>query len=238
MYIFRVLFFSIFVLEASQLDYLIAPEIKDDTFYQMIYELAKTKNVKNILEIGSSSGEGSTEAFVKGISENPYHPLLFCMEISAVRFAALEAHYRNNPFVRCYRASSVPLSSFPTEEEVIDFLETAPTILKGTQEVLRWLRQDIEYIKNSGVFQEGIALIKKQNSIEYFDMVLIDGSEFTGKPELDLVYGAKYILLDDIFCYKNLDNYEKLCCDPNYRLFAQDTYLRGGWAAFVKIEAE
>jgi hypothetical protein len=37
-------------------------------------------------------------------------------------------------------------------------------------------------------------------------MVLIDGSEFTGIKEFEYIYGAKYILLDDIKGYKNYEN--------------------------------
>src|SRR5947209_7929337 len=68
------------------LDRVIAPEIKNDNFYDVIYKIAKNEPVHTILEIGSSSGQGSTEAFVKGIKDNPSKPRLFCMEVSLVRF--------------------------------------------------------------------------------------------------------------------------------------------------------
>ena len=66
-------------------------------------------------------------------------------------------------------------------------------------------------------------------------MVLIDGSEFTGKPELDLVYGAKFILLDDIRAYKNYHNYKRLLNDKNYKLIEEQPFLRNGYAIFSKI---
>ena len=140
--------------------------------------MAKTKPLTTILEIGSSSGEGSTEAFVKGISENPNHPTLFCMEISGVRFAALEKYYQDYPFVKCYRASSVPIEAFPSKDEVYLFLQkTRPkTVESDVKEVLRWLQQDIDYIAASGVPQMGIEWIREENGIEDFDMVLIDHS--------------------------------------------------------------
>ena len=223
-------------LNASDLDRIIAPEIKNDRFYSAIYELAKTETIHTILEIGSSSGEGSTDAFVKGIRENPHQPMLFCMELSLPRFLALKNHYKNDPFVVCYNVSSVPIDSFPSEEEVLHFMRTVNTSLRGFREdeVIHWLRQDIAYVKFANVPQEGISLIKSEQQIEYFDVVLIDGSEFTGQAELELVYGAKFILLDDIRAFKNYNNFQKLFRDPFYELIEVNQHLRNGYAVFKK----
>jgi len=219
---FLVLFFFMVYLNAgSGLDRIILPEIKDDPFYYDIYDLSKNSSIKTILEIGSSSGDGSTEAFVKGIKLNPNSPILYCIEISNTRFAALKKRYENNPSVKCYHVSSIRLEDFPSEDLFTGLL-------------LDWLKQDIAYVKSSGVPQDGIRLIKKENHIYTFDMVLIDGSEFTGKPEFDLIYGAKFILLDDIFGYKNHDNYIKLLNDQNYFLLKENLLLRNGYAIFEK----
>jgi hypothetical protein len=61
----------------SELNRLIPPEIKNDEFYTAIHKIAREEDIKTILEIGSSSGEGSTEAFVIGLRENPNKPILF-----------------------------------------------------------------------------------------------------------------------------------------------------------------
>lgn len=221
---------------AADLDTIISPEIKNDVFYWAIYKLAKNEPLKTILEIGSSNGEGSTEAFALGIIQNPHNPILYCMEISRIRFAALQRRYAQLPCVKCYNISSVPLSSFPSEQEISSFFITTPTNLNqyGLQTVLGWLDQDIEYLKNATVPQNGIEIIKRENNIEHFDMVLIDGSEFTGKAEFALIYGARFILLDDISAFKNHENYVRLCNDPNYELIEEDKTLRNGYAIFRK----
>lgn len=219
----------------SALERIIPPEIKNDRFYEAIYRLAQKENITTILEIGSSSGEGSTEAFVLGISKNPHHPTLFCMELSKTRFFALRQRYAHLPCVRCYHVSSVPLNAFPSESEVILFYNTVPNNnlrAYGCDNVIDWLRQDIEYVKAADVPTRGIELIKTENNIEYFDMVLIDGSEFTGMAEYQLVYGARFILLDDILTFKNHTNYMKLLNDPKYELLEEDKQLRNGYAIF------
>jgi hypothetical protein len=135
-----------------------------------------------------------------------------------------------------YNVSSVPLKDFPKKKAVANFYKNYDSRLRNypLHDVLQWLEQDIRYLTTSGVNQNGIETIKKLNGISYFDIVLIDGSEFTGEAELKYVYGAKYILLDDILAFKNYFNYKKLLQDCNYTLIASDLNLRNGWAAFEK----
>jgi hypothetical protein len=220
----------------SDYDRLIPPEVKDDPFYAAILRLARTAPVKTVLEIGSSSGEGSTEAFVRGLRENPNRPTLYCMEVSRPRFEALRDRYAAEGFVKPYNVSSVSLERFPSEAEAAAFYNAH---LAGRfvplPEFIRWLRQDLEYIRSSNAPQDGIRLIKEQERIGDFDMVLIDGSEFTGKAELEDVYGARFILLDDINSFKNWETFERLARDPRYLLREADRAVRGGYAVFEMV---
>ncbi|NEQ97126.1 MAG: glycosyltransferase, partial [Cyanothece sp. SIO2G6] len=222
----------------SELNYLIAPEIKHDEFYQAIQQLVRNPDIKTVLEIGSSSGQGSTEAFVKGLRGNPSQPQLFCMEVSKPRFEALRDCYAGDPFVHCYNVSSVDLDGFPSEADVTQFYHRHPSPLNQypLDQVLGWLRQDIEYVKTSGVAGDGIRLIKQDQGIDTFDLVLIDGSEFTGEAELEQVYGAKYLLLDDICTYKNFAAHHRLLRDPSYILLEQSASLRNGYSVFKRVE--
>ncbi|MEH2312106.1 MAG: class I SAM-dependent methyltransferase [Nostoc sp.] len=223
-------------IDDSELNRLIPPEIKNDDFYAAIQKIAKEEDIKTVLEIGSSSGEGSTEAFVTGLRENPNKPTLFCMEISKKRFTKLKENYKSEDFVKCYNISSVSVQKFPNEKEIIDFYYSNHTNLNlyPLERVLGWLRQDMEYVNNSGVSDNGIQKVKHQNNIDYFDLVLIDGSEFTGSAELSEVYGAKYICLDDINTFKNYQNFNRLVSDPNYILIISNQNIRNGYAIFKK----
>ena len=218
----------------SELDVIIPPEIKHDEFYSMIMKIAREEPLCNVLEIGSSSGGGSTEAFVRGLQENCSQPRLFCMEISRTRFGKLRDTYKNLGFVKCYNVSSVPLDKFPTEQDVAAFYSGVRTALNNysLDMVLGWLQKDKEYVSGSGVRSDGIQQIKHENGIENFDLVLIDGSEFTGTAELEEVYGARIIILDDVNAYKNYFNYRRLKFDVNYVLVAENWSLRNGYAIF------
>ena len=172
-------------LNKSELNLIIAPEIKNDEFYQSIQEIARFSNIKTVLEIGSSSGRGSTEALTKGLRENPNQPSLFCIEVSKTRFNALKQHYSNDKFVRCYNVSSISIDKFPDKETIIAFYHSHQTSLNkySLEKVLSWLSQDIDYIKDFQIPDNGIEIIKRENLIDKFDLVLIDGSEFTGNIE-------------------------------------------------------
>ena len=223
----------------SPLDRIIPPEIRDDELYRLLRDIAGRDPIYNVLEIGSSSGEGSTAALVAGLIHNPGRPMLFCLEASQARFAQLARRYEQATFVRCLNASSVTLEQFPSEESVASFYCTTPTNLNACplETVLGWLREDIRYIRESGVQQGGIAAIRETYGIDTFDLVLIDGSEFTGAAELDEVIGARWIILDDVNAYKNHLNYHRLASDPRYRLTAENWRLRNGYAVFQHLEA-
>jgi glycosyltransferase involved in cell wall biosynthesis len=221
-------------LDQSDLSRVIAPEIKADAFYEIIRRLAATEVLETVLEIGSSSGGGSTEAFVAGLSGNRSTPKLFCIELSKPRFSALQEAYRSYPFVHCYNRSTVRVDQFPTPEAVATFYHTVPSGLRKfpLPLVLDWLRQDVQYVRESGVPAGAIETIKAEHGIDTFDMVLIDGSEFTGAVEYELVRGAKFILLDDTNTFKCHAVRQNLLNDPMYDLLADDQDLRNGYSVF------
>jgi glycosyltransferase involved in cell wall biosynthesis len=218
----------------SELEKIKPPEIKNDEFHELIEKLSATEPLQYVLEIGSAAGEGSTKAFVAGLSENPDAPTLFCVEISRTRFKVLQDTYKHLDFVKCYNMSTVGIGEFPTERKVAEFYAQNNSALNRFQlpEVLDWLHQDIRYVADAGVENGAIERIKKDYGISEFDLVLIDGSEFTGDIEFDKIYGARIILLDDTNTYKNFGVRRRLLDDPNYELIADNQDLRNGYSAF------
>ena len=227
------------VFKKSDIDFLIPGEIKNDKFSNLIDKLAQLKSVKNILEIGSSSGAGSTRAFINAINKriDQDEVKFICLELSNSRFQKLKEYIQNYSFVDAYNLSSVSTKYFPSEKEVINFYKSRKTSLNKIklEEVLRWRNVDINYIKNSGRNVCGIKSVMEEKEINYFDLCLIDGSEFTGKAELGIVLGAKYILLDDTETFKSREAFEILEANNNYKLIEYMPEVRNGFAAFERI---
>jgi hypothetical protein len=222
----------------SNLDVVIPPEIIDDPFADLIRTTAAKPDVLTVLEIGSSSGAGSTRSLVEGLSRKP-GARLYCLELSEPRFKELEERYRSLDWVDCINASSVTTDGFPSEEEVANFVEAhGGSDLYGdpVAEVVRWLRMDKAYLERFAGTPTGIEQAIDRNGGREFDLVLIDGSEFTGYAELDAVYGARYVLLDDTRTFKNHASRRRLLSDPDYRLVAEDLGWRNGYAAFSRVD--
>lgn len=220
------------------MDHIIQPEIINDEFHAKLKQYASRKDLRTFLEIGSSSGEGSTEAFFSAIKERSdvAEVRLFCLELSRGRFKALAKQYAKWDFVRCHNISSVTASELPSQEEVVNFYHATQTALNNypLDTVLGWLDQDIKYIRDSGSDANGINLIKQANHIKHFDMVLIDGSEFSGECELRHTIGAKVIALDDINSFKCWNAYQTLLHTTHYQLKEHNFMLRNGYAIFEK----
>lgn len=221
----------------SQLDQLIPAEITADSFSAIIEEIASTAGVREILEIGSSAGEGSTAALVRGALRNRVRPRLHCIEVSTERHAALVKRWGGEKFVHCHHVSSIPIEDFPSAAEVERFYKDVPSRLRDFDlpTVLGWLQQDIDYLRDHELSTPGIAQIKERYGIGTFDAVLIDGSEFAGRAELAEVYGARFLLLDDTETFKNWENSRRLLADTSYRIVCADSETRNGFAVFERV---
>ena len=228
-----------FKISQKALDLIIPAEIKNDSFYHLLNSVAQLSEVKNILEIGSSSGQGSTEALVLEIRNrrDSSEVSLFCMEISKARYLMLQEAYKSDNFVKCYNLSSIASNEFPLESEIINFYNCVRTTLNRypLQTILSWYSQDLDYINQNGIAINGIKHIKEDNKLNNFDLVLIDGSEFTGERDLWSVMGSKFIALDDVFAFKCWNAYQTLLHHSSYSLVCCDFNTRNGYAFFKRI---
>jgi hypothetical protein len=87
--------------------------------------------------------------------------------------------------------------------------------------------------------QKAVDRIKEENQISCFDVLLIDGSELRGYAASSHavageLYGARFVMLDDINQVDSRDNYGRLLNSPLHFLRDQNTDLRGGYAIFEK----
>ena len=170
----------------SDLDRVIPPEITGDHFYRAIVEVASTPGVREILEIGSSSGAGSTEAWVSGALQNPERrgstasrcprhatPRSSNAGNSTSSFSATTSRACRSSASR--RGRSRGVLSRHTLEASSDTTGDRPRLAPPGRRVR----------DGTGLSQHGIREIRERHGIEFFDAVLIDGSEFTGRAELE-----------------------------------------------------
>lgn len=219
------------------MDCVIAPEIAGDRFAETIRMIAGRSDVHSAIEIGSSNGAGSTRSLVDSMASKQERCLI-CLEVSGPRFQELVDRYHSQQWVQCIRASSVPIDALASEKEVLDFLDAhggRQLYRRRASEVLRWLEQDRQYVRDHHLPQNGVIQAMDRAGVDRFDLALIDGSEFSGRAELELLYGAKYLLLDDVTTFKNHGNRMRLLRDDLYELFDEDLSCRNGFSVFKRI---
>ena len=151
----------------TSLQAFIRPEIKNDDFYDALVFHARNAPIKTVLEIGASSGAGSTEALARGIAKNPAHPVLFTIECSKTRFKKLAARYRRRTDIKPYNVSSVGIGDFPDEATVRAFYNAKRTGLNRVPEelVIGWLKRDVAYLTEDQIALDGIARIGPTRAI-------------------------------------------------------------------------
>lgn len=213
------------------------------TLYKEIKDAVAKFKPRSILEIGSANGRGSTQAFINSVYASlDMYPKMACLEIVQERYDELVgtiAAYQYN-WITPIHASSVPVGQYMNDLDIKDFFDNPETEDMnvrnfGEMVVRSWRQGELVNIINNDIPQNGIAQAKKLFG-GVPDMVLIDGSCFSGHAELEAVLGAKVIILDDIMGIKNWKGYRQLQLDKNYLLVRENLTERNGYAIFVRID--
>jgi hypothetical protein len=210
---------------------------KELALNQRITDLARQALLRQVLIIGAAANP-RWQAMVEQLGQNPGNPQIHCLESSMERHESLVRQFADWPQVRCYYASSITLSGFPTEEMVADFYQHQPDKLKDypLEVVLQWLRGDIAEMATGSIEAEGIRQVRQATGGVPFDLVVIDGREFTGLAELQQVQGAKIVLLGCTRTFKNQRSMQLLAQDENYELLFTEPEVGNGYAGFVQKE--
>ncbi len=214
---------------------IISPEIIDDPLADLITRTIRDNRLKTILEIGASSGLGSTQAIVRGIEEAGLQDVaqVYCIEASRERCAQFKKNNQGIPYLHLYNYCSVGLDDYLTRDRIMEFYNLNKVNLNKypLETVLKWREEEIQYIRKNRIPLRGIQSIKEHSELETFDFVLIDGSAFTGTSEWDVV-DAEWICLDDINDIKNHDTYYRMLNSGIYDLIEENWDIRNGYAMF------
>lgn len=237
------------------------PEIvKGDSLYNLIVKLVIEKKPTTILEIGSANGLGSTQAFIEGVKSSGHECKMVCMEANIDRWRELAINCRFHNFISCIHGCSSSASSYMSEHDIEKFMKEHGYRFNikrhSVDTVKKWRSDEIDMIEkldldsdhpltNQGAYCDAVLVAIGKSDItknyeEYsnfvFDMVLIDGSAFTGDNDLDLCYGAKTIIMDDTMDIKCYHPMQRLLADDKYKLISSEPNYRNGYAAFEKVE--
>lgn len=216
--------------------------LEDHPLLRYVYQMVREEEIRTILEIGSTDDSSSTEILVAAVEARPADlpPVhVYALEADPEKHRQLQLRYRDKAWLEFFALYSRYPMAYPSEAQVLDFYRTYDTALRrySQEQILSSLRAEKTAYMRQAPPQDGIEMLRQRAGLgaaESFDLVILDGSEFTGQADLEAVYGARILILDDINTYKNHANYQRLKADPDYYLIQENWRHMHGAAVFKR----
>ena len=199
-------------------------QVSDDEFAMDIERCARNPELKTFLEIGTWNGLGSTRAFINGLKDRNDDYIFYSLECNK------EKHMDASMLYEKYKNVHI-LNEVIWNEEPEDFYEIFPQCqLNPTYK--HWHEVDMENMKKCNLFLE------RKDLPEIFDVILLDGGEFTTYHEFQkLKNRCKYLMLDDINVEKCKLIVKQITTDPSWRILKKRN-VRNGYLIAEKINRE
>ena len=197
-------------------------QICNDDFSNEITKYSSNLKYKTFLEIGTCNGLGSTRAFSNGFLKRNDDYIFYSLECNKDKCEDARKLYNNNNNIHI-------LNEVIWNEEPIDFYETFPQCLTNDM-YKHWNEIDIINMKNCNLF------LNRPNLPSIFDVILLDGGEFTTYYEFQILKNrCKILMLDDINVDKCKLIVKELESDLSWKIIKKDN-LRNGFLIAEKIQ--
>ena len=200
-----------------------------DPFGQAIIRTVRAYGFESVLEIGSFDGLGSTQVFLEAL-RHAADPRLVCLETDPTRYRQLLLHTAGHAWVRCLCQPSISLASLTPQDFERDVWESPYNRLFYPHDLVEswWLNTLAYYRRGESGYLETTA--------DTFDVVLVDGDEFSGYDDYRLAKDrCRCLMLDDVFhAYKCNRAHAELATDPAWRLEWSSPTVRNGAAIWVR----
>ena len=180
----------------------------------ILIKIIKEIKPKNVVEIGTWKGLGSTKCIIESIDNGS-------------NFISIESNYNfhnlaKNNLTNYLDKVNLLYGTIVTDKDVNEFVSDKNL----TEEQKKWLSEDLENLSKCENIIESIPL--------EIDFLLLDGGEFSTYSEWQILKSrTKMVALDDIIELKTKQIYEELINDDNYELVIE-TPDGNGFCVFIK----
>jgi hypothetical protein len=191
-------------------------------FGKYIYDYAKNDNYTTFLEIGTWNGLGSTKCFIEGFRNRSTEYKFYSLECNEEKYTFAKNLYKhiNNVHI----LNEVLLNDMPN-----DIYEIFPELLENPT-FKYWNDIDFENMKNKKLFLE------RNDVPKFYDIILLDGGEFTTYYEFKkLEDKCKFLLLDDTNVSKCKKIVDEIKLNINWKLVIESNE-RNGFAIFERVK--
>ena len=194
---------------------------------EVIYNLCLQDDIKNIVEIGSWNGMGSTKCIYDAISEKKSEYLVYSLESNEEFYNICMENYKNLPEFSNF---NVVLGTIISPDENMDpmFNFDENFFRQYSRDVQKsWYLEDCKNCKNTPNVLNIIP--------DKIDLLILDGGEFSGLSEYQkLKDRSKYFILDDTNTIKNNEVARLMREDKGYQII-HDSNDRNGFLVSKKI---
>lgn len=192
-------------------------QICNDNFSLKIRELAGNIENKTFLEIGTWNGLGSTKQFVDILKNRNDDYIFYSLECNIDKSEYAKNLYKNNAKIHI-------LNEVIFNNEPKNFYEVFPQC-KSNELYKKWNDVDMINMKKCELFLE------RKDLPDIFDVILLDGGEFTTYFEFQILKDrCKYLMLDDINVAKCTKIVEEIKSEPEkWEIITENTTTRNGF---------
>jgi hypothetical protein len=186
-------------------------QIHNDSFSKEITKYASNPMYKTFLEVGTWNGLGSTKAFSDGfMNRNDY--IFYSLECNKDKWADASKLYNND---KIHILNEVIWNEMPD-----DFYKVFPECLINST-YKHWNEVDMVNMKSCNVFMN-------RNLPQLFDVVLLDGGEFTTYYDFQVLKNkCKILMLDDINVTKCKLIVQEIESDPSWKIIKKENVRNG-----------
>lgn len=190
----------------------------DNVLAEWIKKLCADEDNKTFLEVGTWNGLGSTRVFVDALKDRT-DTTFYSLECNEEKSLHAKRFYEDVANVHILNEILVEL----TPEQVYEVFPEA----RDDEEFNRWNTVDIENMKHCKVF----------SAADTFDVVLLDGGEFTTYHEFQHIKDkCRYLLLDDTNTNKCKKIVEEVKAQTEtWEILGEDAVSRNGVMMLKRI---
>lgn len=191
----------------------------DSKFGKTIQEIASNPSYSTFCEVGTWNGLGSTVCLYSGLQHRE-NVQLYSIEGNRDMYNQAVAHWKNFPKITLLFGS--------LHRNVLSRSEVE-------QHPLFYKIKDHYDLHYNSEYQSTIQT--PLVSVPYCDVILIDGGEFCGKGDWEILYHSslKVVMLDDTQVMKTNEIHNTLLQHPEWKCLHNYPEDRNGWSVFERI---
>ena len=189
---------------------------------ERIFELAKKKEVQNIVDIGTWNGLGSTKCILDAVIGTKKE--VYSLECNKLRHEEAKVNLGFLP-----GNFNLIHGTITDSQELMPLLDTTSDVERG------WLEDDINWMRSTPNVMDSLP--------ENIDLCIMDGGEFSGFIEFNKLWKrCKIIVLDDTnknACVKHCKTREFILENPElFEVIIDDLFDRNGFLICQVLKTE